>query len=151
MATNRRERSRPFPTTVDVRFEKSAGVTAAWVKRVVARTLKAEKKKGTISVLVTGDRQIHRLNRQFLKHDYPTDVISFNLNEVGAHSCAPLLGELVVSSDFAKRYAKANGLPYKEELARYLVHGTLHLLGYDDRKKKDKDKMFKRQERILNG
>lgn len=122
---------------IEVRFEKRAGVTAAWVRGIVEKTLKAEKAKKLMSVLVTGDRQIRRINKRFLKHDFATDVVSFDT------------GDLVVSADFAKRYAKQNGIPYKEELARYLVHGTLHLLGYDDKKTKDHARMHKRQEAIL--
>ena len=121
----------------DVRFEKSAGVTAAWVRRVVAKTLKAEKKTLTMSVLITGDREIRKINKRFLKHDFVTDVVSFDT------------GDVVVSADFAKRYARKNRVPYKQELARYLVHGTLHLLGYDDKRTKDRDRMHRRQEKIL--
>ena len=91
-----------------------------------------------MSVLLTGDREIRKINRRFLKHDFATDVVSFDT------------GDLVVSVEFAKRYARKNKIPYKQELARYLVHGTLHLLGYDDKKKKDHDRMHQRQEIILS-
>ena len=121
----------------EVRFEKRAGVTAAWVRRVVARTLRAEKESLLMSVLIAGDRQIRRINKKFLKHDYATDVISFET------------GDVVVSADTARRVAQELGIPAKEELARYLVHGTLHLLGYDDKNKKDSEKMYSRQEKIL--
>ena len=132
----------PEKTNIEVRFDKSCGVTTTWVRHVIFKTLKAEKTSMNVNVLITGDRQIRKLNKRFLKHDYATDVISFHLNEN--------LGEVVVSADFARRYSKRHGIPYKEELARYLVHGTLHLLGYDDKKKKDFKKMYKRQEQILN-
>ena len=120
-----------------MRFEKPAGVTAAWVRRIVSATLKAEKKAMPMSVLVTGDRQIRAINKLFLKHDYATDVVSFDT------------GDLVVSADYAKKYAKEHALPFREELARYLVHGTLHLLGYDDKKPADYRRMHKRQEALL--
>ena len=122
---------------IEVRFEKKAGVSAAWVRKVVAGTLKAERKKKEMGVLVTDDRRIRALNKRFLDHDYATDVVSFDT------------GDLVVSADFAKRYAREHGIPFREELARYLVHGTLHLLGYDDKKKKDRACMHARQEVIL--
>jgi len=120
-----------------VRFEKPAGVTAAWVRRIVGATLKAEKKTKPMSVLITGDRQIRAINKRFLKHDYATDVVSFDT------------GDLVVSADYAKNYAKEHGLPFREELARYLVHGTLHLLGYDDKKPAAYKRMHARQEKLL--
>ena len=124
---------------IEVRFEKRAGVTATWVRRVLGATLKKERSALPLDVLVTGDRQIRKLNKRFLRHDYVTDVISFP-GEVGG---------VVVSVDTARRLAKELKVPFKQELARYLVHGTLHLLGYDDKKKKDFVKMHKRQERIL--
>ena len=94
-----------------------------------------------LSVLMTDDRRIRKINKQFLNHDYATDVIAFPM---GA-GC----GDIVVSVDTAKRFAKELGIPFHEELARYLVHGTLHLLGYDDKKEKDRVKMHARQEKIL--
>jgi probable rRNA maturation factor len=132
-----------------VRFAKKAGVTAAWVRRVVARTLKLERAPGAVGVLVTGDAEIRRINKRHLGHDYATDVISFGLGEKGT------AGDLVVSADTARSTAKELGLPYREELARYLVHGTLHLLGYDDVTPAKKKVMFRRQEahlkKILKG
>ena len=121
----------------EVIFRVKAGVSRAWVRRVVEKVLRAEKARLDINVLVTNDRQIRGLNKKYLRHDFATDVISFET------------GDIVVSADFAKRYAREHGLPYREELARYLVHGTLHLLGYDDKKKKDYARMHKRQESLL--
>ena len=137
---------------IEVRFEKRAGVSSRWVEGVVAHTLKSEKVDLgcdchglELNVLVTDDRRIRRINKKFLKHDYATDVISF-----GSNASADLLqGDLVVSADTARRVAKEMKIPFRQELARYLVHGTLHLLGYDDKKKKDHVKMHDRQEKIL--
>ena len=120
-------------------FHTKAGVSKAWVRRVVEKVLRAEKANARIHILITGDREIRKINKRFLKHDYSTDVLSFDT------------GDIVVSADFAKRYSHEHGIPYKEELARYLVHGTLHLLGYEDKKKKDHARMHKRQESILKG
>ena len=92
---------------------------------------------------MTGNAGIRRLNKKFLKHDYATDVISFGFGDEKG------LGDLVVSVDMARRVAKELGIPLREELARYVVHGTLHLLGYEDKKKKDHDRMHKRQEALL--
>jgi len=97
-----------------------------------------------IGVLITGDRQIRKINKRFLKHDFATDVISFGLDDAG--HC----GDVVVSVDTARRAAKELKIPFREELARYLVHGTLHLLGYKDKKKKDHERMHRRQEKLLS-
>ena len=119
-------------------------VSAAWVKRVVGHTLKREKASGKrVVVLLTDNRQIRRINSKHLGHDYATDVISFGMEEAG------YLGDLAVSVQMARITAKELGLGAKEELARYLVHGTLHLLGYDDKKKQDHKRMHRRQEQLL--
>ena len=122
---------------IEVLLRTEAGVSKAWVRGIVERVLRAEKSHLDLSILITNDREIRKINKHFLKHDYATDVISFDT------------GDLVVSVDTARRLAGELGVPFKEELARYLVHGTLHLLGYDDKKKKDFKKMHRRQEAIL--
>ncbi len=81
-----------------------------------------------ISLAFVDDHTIQCLNRQFLSHDEATDVISFPMNEPGA----PLQGELVISAETAKRVAKSLRHPVQEELDLYLIHGLLHLCGYDD-------------------
>ncbi len=125
------------------------GVSASWIRRVVGGTLTSERAaKRSVSVLLTDDRRIRNINRRFLSHDYATDVISFGAGEAAAGP-KDFLGDLVVSCQTARRVAKELGVPYRQELARYLVHGTLHLLGYRDRKKKDRERMHARQEKIL--
>jgi probable rRNA maturation factor len=81
-----------------------------------------------LSVAVVDDPTIHDLNRRFLAHDYPTDVLSFLLERDKAR----LEGEVVVSADTATREAARLGWPAGDELLLYVVHGTLHLVGYDD-------------------
>lgn len=121
------------------------------MRRVITTTLAAEKsKKRFVSVLLTNDKEIRAINKKFLKHDYATDVISFEAGSgylVGKE--ADYLGDVVVSVDTAQSMARELEIPWKQELARYLVHGTLHLLGYDDRATADRDKMSARQEKIV--
>ena len=132
------------------------GLSVSWVKRVVSETLRLEKaKRRSVSVFLTNNRRIRKINKRFLKHDYATDVISFGLGR-GARPCAPTtgegsdyLGDLVVSVEMARSVSKKLGISFKEELARYLVHGTLHLLDYEDEEKKDRVRMHRRQETIL--
>ena len=122
-----------------------------WVQKIVAGVLKAEKSGRSVSVFLTDDKEIRKINRRFLKHDYATDVISFWFEAgqlTGKES--DHLGDLVVSLETAKRVAKEMGILFREELARYLIHGTLHLLGYDDKRPGDKKVMHRRQEKILD-
>lgn len=81
-----------------------------------------------VGVRVTMDRAIHAVNRQFLQHDYPTDVISF------PYDLSPprVEGELVVSLETAMAQASDAGWSVKDEILLYIVHGTLHLVGFDD-------------------
>lgn len=98
----------------------------AAVRSVLA---KSSFQSATVSVAVVDDAAIHDINRQYLQHDYPTDVLSFVLEDEGRH----LLGELVVSADTAASNAVEYDWSPMEELLLYLVHGTLHLVGYRDK------------------
>lgn len=81
-----------------------------------------------VGVRITNDEVIHQINREFLHHDYPTDVISFPY----ALAVPVVEGELIVSIDTAVVQAAEAGWSIAEELLLYVIHGTLHLVGYDD-------------------
>jgi len=127
-------------------------VSKKWIAKTVATVLRSEfKGRVIVGVLLTGDPQIRGLNRKFLKHDRATDVISFGL---GAETPNPegqsgYLGDLVVSQDTAVRLSKRLAIPAREELARYLVHGVLHLAGYEDSTPARRKTMEKRQETLI--
>ena len=137
---------------IEITFQKTIrDVDALWIRRVITETLLLEKKRNlSLSILLTDNKNIRKINKRFLKHDYATDVISFWYDAgVSSKSERDFLGELVVSWEMAREFAKKLEISFKEELARYLIHGTLHLLGYDDKQKKDKNRMHRRQEFIL--
>jgi probable rRNA maturation factor len=83
---------------------------------------------GSLSIAVVDDPTIHELNRQYLAHDYPTDVLSFLLEQEGQR----IEGEVIASADTACRTAEQLGWPPEDELLLYVVHGTLHIIGHDD-------------------
>ncbi len=83
---------------------------------------------GSLSIAIVDDPTMHQLNRQFLAHDYPTDVLSFLLEQEGTR----LEGEVIASAETALRTAQQLGWPADDELLLYVVHGTLHLVGHDD-------------------
>jgi probable rRNA maturation factor len=95
-----------------------------------ARTVLAGEglQRGSLSLAVVDDPTIHALNRQYLQHDYPTDVLSFLLDEAPDRWA----GEVIVSADTAAARAGEFGWSPQDELTLYVVHGTLHLFGYDD-------------------
>lgn len=85
-----------------------------------------------LSVLLTDDQEIHRLNRDYRGKDRSTDVLSFSLQEDSEDDfAADLLGDVVVSLDTALRQAAEQHVSPAEELLRLMIHGTLHLLGYE--------------------
>ena len=88
-------------------------------------------RRGELSIAVVDDPTIRKLNKQYLNHDYGTDVISFVLDQ--DEDSGRLDGQLIVSADTALREAPDAGWPFEAELLLYVVHGTLHLVGYDDK------------------
>ena len=84
--------------------------------------------QGTLSIAVVEDATIHELNRRYLQHDYPTDVLSFLLDA----SPGQVVGEVVVSADTAAERCGSYGWTVQDELLLYVVHGVLHLVGFDD-------------------
>jgi len=100
-----------------------------------------------ISIGIVTDERMHELNRQYLNHDYPTDVLSFVL----AHDKKrkSLEGEIIASSDYAAREAKSYGWTSQDELLLYIIHGCLHLVGYDDTTAKAKKEMTEAETKYL--
>src|SRR4051812_44343508 len=82
-----------------------------------------------ISLAFVDNATIHRLNKQFLNHDEPTDVLSFPLSEPNSRKLA---GELVIGAEVALAQAGEYGHDFQAELALYVIHGLLHLCGHDD-------------------
>lgn len=97
-----------------------------------------------VSVAIVDDPTIHRLNRQFLEHDYPTDVLSFVL-EPPPH----LQGEIVASMDTARAEAADAGWTAENELILYVVHGALHLAGHLDKDQEDATAMRAAERDVL--
>jgi probable rRNA maturation factor len=122
------------------------------VRALAEHVLRAERRPdATLSVTIVSDRKIAELHRDYLGVPGPTDVISFPLEDDLGELPGGLgvLGEVVVSADTAAREAKARRLPFERELLLYVAHGTLHLLGYDDHAPRDRARMHRRQEALL--
>ena len=98
---------------------------------------------GTLAITFINDRRMRTLNKRFLRHDRPTDVLSFR------YDGEPIVGEVLIAPRAAQRYAKTHGLSYLEELSRYVVHGLLHWLGHEDRTKTQQRNMRMMEDRLL--
>src|SRR5215471_11602329 len=100
------------------------------LKRFIALLLKENKKSlGALSYIFTTDREVLRINREYLKHNFYTDVITFDLSE----SRQEMRGEVYISIDRVKDNAKAFNVSFSEELHRVIFHAALHLCGFDDK------------------
>jgi probable rRNA maturation factor len=112
--------------------------------RAIQSVLKDESAESfRLSVVFVGSRAIRRINRQFLGHDYVTDVIAFPLgerDEPGAQA------EIYVNLDRAKSQARDYRVSFTDETRRLLIHGTLHLLGYSDASPRQKVRMTRRED-----
>ena len=98
---------------------------SAWVKRVAASY---GRKVGDVAYVFCDDEEILRVNRQYLQHDYYTDIITFDYDEGDVIS-----GDLFISLDTVRTNAEQLGLPYEQELNRVIIHGILHLCGINDK------------------
>lgn len=86
---------------------------------------------------------IQKYNQHYLRHNNPTDVIAFPMKEKG------VLGDILISTDAARRQAKEEGHSLLTEVKILAIHGILHLLGYRDKKKKERGRMWKKTEELL--
>jgi probable rRNA maturation factor len=104
-----------------------------------------------LSVVVVGDRTIHRLNREYLGRDKPTNVISFAMQEGEFSGLNPqFLGDVAISADTAAREAEEGGVAFESRLTFLLLHGILHLAGYDHERSGDEEaRRMERKEKEL--
>lgn len=132
-----------------VRSPSMRGVRPAALRHTVGFVLAraAPHVVGDVSVVVTNDRTIRRLNRRYRGLDAATDVLSFPLGD-GALEGEPF-GDIVISYETARRQARGYGAPLAAEIARLAVHGALHLCGYDHRERSEAARMHGLARRLL--
>jgi probable rRNA maturation factor len=126
----------------------SLPLPAERVEAAVLRTLAEEGvERAEISVAFLSDAEIAAMNRDYLAHEGPTDVITFPLHEPGQ----PPLGDVYIGLRQAERQAAELGVPPEEELLRLAIHGTLHVLGHEhpEGEEREESAMYRRQEELL--
>ena len=128
-----------------------------WITEIARRVLDAEGvPDAELDVLITDDDTVRRLNREYAGEDATTDVLSFSLREGEEFVLPPEgpggiehLGEVIVSYPAAQRQARNVGRSNEDEIAHLLVHGVLHLLGYDHAEADEAREMQSREEALL--
>jgi probable rRNA maturation factor len=133
--------------TIDILAESLPfGADLERLREMLAATLRRFRcRRAGVCVRVTDDREISRINRQYLGHKGPTDVVSFDLSE----KKGPRQFDLVVSAQRAAAQARKRRHLPEAELALYALHGLLHCLGYDDIRPGDASKMHALEDEIL--
>lgn len=112
---------------------KNRTILKNWIKRTIERN---NKQLGEISYIFCSDEQLLEINKEFLNHDYYTDIITFDYSEADIVS-----GDLFISIDRIKDNAKTLDVSYQEELHRVIIHGILHLLGFKDKTDEESQNM----------
>ena len=115
--------------------------TTAWIRRVAASYGKTV---GEVGYLFCNDEKILEVNREFLQHDYYTDIITFDYDEGDT-----INGDIVISLDTVRSNAEQLGKDYNEELHRVIIHGILHLCGQNDKGPGEREQMEAAEDKAL--
>lgn len=124
-----------------------APLGARAVRRIVRGVVAGERREADVSVAFVGPARMRLLHREWKGRDRTTDVLSFALPQPGGR----LAGDVYVCPAVAREQARAHGVALREELARLVIHGTLHVLGYDHPEDdgRTRSPMWRRQERYV--
>jgi len=141
--------------TIDKEFK--GALTPAWLRKTARAVLNAENagRKSEMGLVITGQDKIRELNKRYLDEDAPTDVLSFPMEQSGGGDFinppdgALQLGEVIISYPQAAKQAAERGHSVETEVALLIIHGILHLLGYDHDIPAWKKKMRARESAIL--
>lgn len=138
--------------TIQVKRNVTLPIDRSILLRAAQHTLVASNVSGhsDLTIVIGNDALLHRLNRQYRHVDSPTDVLSFPSGEIDPDTTKPYLGDVVISLPRATEQASSEGHSLADELQLLVVHGILHLLGYDHIQLADKKKMQSAQEGILS-
>ncbi|MFH0804629.1 MAG: rRNA maturation RNase YbeY [Patescibacteria group bacterium] len=138
---------------VDVFFQNRRYTTYGGTIRGLSRVVpeRFPRLSGTsVTVALLGDAAVRVLNRRYRRHDRPTDVLSFSEFPSGRRlPPRAFLGQIVVAVPYARRQARRYGHPFRRELQTLLVHGFLHLIGYDHLNTKDEQRMQRLERQLL--
>ena len=116
--------------------------------KVFPKKFRFIKKKVSLTILLSNNKNIKKLNKKFRNKNKPTDVLSFPSEKKLNIKKYPYLGDIVISYEFMNKPKTLKNLKFKNKVIKTFIHGFLHLLGYDHIKIKDFKKMLKEEEKI---
>jgi probable rRNA maturation factor len=146
-------RRRLAPRTLDVRVSRDGvrpPVSDARVAAIAGRVLRAERATAAmVAITFVSRRRIAALNRRHLGHRGATDIVT--LEHARPSPVAPVVGDIYIAPEVARQNARTHGVPVREEVARLVVHGVLHALGWthDEGDERERSPMWRRQEALL--
>jgi len=125
---------------------KAGGISLREIRKLVETVCcRFNSPKTVVSIVLVGDAEIRRLNKQFLNHNCSTDCLSFDLSDNTEEN----LFELIINVERARKEANRRGHLFRAELALYIIHALLHNLGFDDSRPEPAEKMHHAEDRIL--
>lgn len=132
--------------------QRETRVDTAGMRRLAMRALRRLRVRvpGILAITFIGSRRIRAVNRRFLRHDRTTDVLSFRYDPAPLRGPQSPVGDILIAPREARRYARDHGLTYHEELGRYVVHGILHWVGYEDRTPGQRKRMRSLEDGLLD-
>jgi len=130
---------------------RSRSLNERFLKAVASEVLRAIRRPSDteLEIVFLSDERMRALNKKYRDSDRPTDVLSFKLGEKEFGRPKSFIGEILISSDTASRNAKIFGSTFGEEIVLYVIHGILHLFGYDDTDARSKARMSAKENLIL--
>lgn len=133
-------------------FQKRLPIQPIRIKGIIRRVLAEEKvkAKGEVTVCFVDASAIRQINLNYRGRNLTTDVIAFNLTAPKDKGIRAIIADIIISTDAAFSNARIFKSTARDELFLYVIHGLLHLLGYDDENKKEKSRMQQRQEELLS-
>ncbi len=155
---------------IDIKIKKQfkRHLNRPYLRRIIRGVLAAEEAPSPleVSLVITDDEDVHRLNKRYGKNDHTTDVLAFPLNEekttashgsnpgptfISPQDGVPLLGEVIISYPQALRQVEEHKNSIEEEVTLLIIHGFLHLLGYDHASQADRKRMQGHEKKIILG
>ena len=124
-------------------FNKAGGISLLTVKKISRDVLCREKRKTAgLAIVFLNAREIKKLNLKYRRKNCPTDVLSFGSKE------QDYLGEVIICPEEVRKNVRKNKVVFKEEMARVLIHGILHLLGYDHQKSRPQEQIMLSKQKL---